>query len=611
LELKKNISVIGVFSISTGAMISSGIFILPGLAFQRAGAGTFLSYLLAGVLALLGIFSIIELSTAMPKAGGDYFFINRTFGPLFGTLSGFLGWFALSLKTAFAIFGISKILYVYWNLPILPVSGFLCLVFLMVNLAGVKEAVTFQIYMVAGLLLILVIFVIKGLPQVSLPRFEGLTPGKINSIVITSGFIFISFGGLLKVANISEEVNNPTRNIPLGMISSLLVVTMLYTAIVFVLTGVLEPEKFRSTLTPVVDAAGITMGPYGSYGVVAASLLAFITTANAGLMAASRYPLALSRDNLIPLLWAQVTPKKKTPVLALSATTLLVFLSLLLPLETLVKVASTVILTSYVLTNLSVIIMRESDLSNYKPSFKAPFYPWLQIAGILLFGFFIIDLGVQAIEISLGFLFLCFCVYIFYGRKRNKNEYALLHLLRKIADRRLTEDLLENELRDILINRDSIAQDTFDQMLRGAQIRDIKGPIDFSQLLQRLKEPLGKLSGLDPEEAVKAFMDRQELSNTAISDFLALPHIVLEDDCPSFMYIIRCREGVSFSDTEPEVKAVFFLGGSKGKRVLHLKTIAALATLVGEPGFQELWMDTEKPRDIKDKMLLSKRRRYF
>ena len=114
--LKKQLGFLDIFSISAGAMISSGIFILPGIAFARTGPSVFVSYMLAGLLAATGLLSIAELSTAMPKAGGDYFFIARSLGPLGGTISGFLSWFALSLKSAFAIFGIAEILYVLHTL---------------------------------------------------------------------------------------------------------------------------------------------------------------------------------------------------------------------------------------------------------------------------------------------------------------------------------------------------------------------------------------------------------------------------------------------------------------------------------------------------------------
>jgi amino acid transporter len=100
-------------------MISSGIFILPGLAFSYAGPAVFISYFLAGVLALVGVLSVIELSTAMPKAGGDYYFVTRSLGPLVGTVSGIMSWFALSLKTAFAVFGIAEIVFLLTGTPVL------------------------------------------------------------------------------------------------------------------------------------------------------------------------------------------------------------------------------------------------------------------------------------------------------------------------------------------------------------------------------------------------------------------------------------------------------------------------------------------------------------
>ena len=107
MGLKRELKLLEVFCIASGAMISSGIFILPGLAFAKAGPGVVASYLLAGLLAIPGMLCVAELATAMPKAGGDYFFITRSFGPAVGTVSGILSWFSLSLKSAFALLGMA------------------------------------------------------------------------------------------------------------------------------------------------------------------------------------------------------------------------------------------------------------------------------------------------------------------------------------------------------------------------------------------------------------------------------------------------------------------------------------------------------------------------
>ena len=230
---------------------------------------------------MVGILSVIELSTAMPKSGGDFYFINKTFGPALGTMSGFLGWFALSLKSAFAVFGIAEIFYLFTGVSVLITGLVLCLFFVFLNIIGVREAVIFQIILVSGLLALLLVYILAGLPRIDRSLYTPFLPRGLNEVIATSGFIFISFGGLLNVANISEEVIKPRRNIPLGILVSILSVTFFYTVITFVITGTLPGEAFAGSLTPVADSAGNVMGEPGYYVILASSLLAFVTTANA------------------------------------------------------------------------------------------------------------------------------------------------------------------------------------------------------------------------------------------------------------------------------------------------------------------------------------------
>ena len=610
MKLKKGLNFFDVFSIATGAMISSGIFILPGLAFARTGPAVFISYFLAGILALIGIFSIIELSTAMPKAGGDYYFINRSLGPFIGTISGFLSWFALSLKSAFAIFGISEIIFIVTGFPVLISSIIVCIFFILLNIIGVKEAAKFQVSLVSGLLIMMVLYIIFGFSKINTSYFYPLVPRGINSIFTTAGFIFISFGGLLKVASVSEEIKNPKKNIPLGMIVSVITVTIIYTLILIVTVGVLPAAKFSSSLTPIADAAKNIIGTPGFIIISIAALLAFITTANAGIMSASRYPLALSRDNLLPNAVSKINKRFKTPVLSIFITGLFIVLALQLPLEMLVKAASVVILTAYVLTNLAVIILRESKLKNYRPSFKAPLYPWLQIFGIIVFSFFIIDLGLEAIEISIAFLLISVSFYLFYGKKKYAGEYALLHLLKRITDNRLTDHILESEFRDILCERDNIKSDKFDNLVKTAKILDLEGPLEMNQLFEIISENISNEIEIDKKEIFTLLKNRQEDCNTAISPFIAIPHIIIEGSNHFFLILIRCKEGIKFTSKENSVKAVFAFIGTKEDRAFHLKTLAAIATLVQQDDFEENWVNAENIHYLRDMVLLSKRMRF-
>jgi basic amino acid/polyamine antiporter, APA family len=113
MKLTKNLGFIPVLSITIGSMMSSGIFILPSVAFSHTGPSIIISYLIAGICALIGSLSMIELTTAMPKAGGVYFFTSRSLGALVGTLSGLLMWIAIAMKGAFAIYGLAAVVSLY------------------------------------------------------------------------------------------------------------------------------------------------------------------------------------------------------------------------------------------------------------------------------------------------------------------------------------------------------------------------------------------------------------------------------------------------------------------------------------------------------------------
>ena len=161
--LKKELTLLDVFCVATGAMVSSGLFILPGLAFAKAGPAVMFSYIIAGIFCLPTLLSMAELTTAMPKAWGDYFYIMRGFGPLLGTLAGFSTWFSLSLKGAFALMGMGAYLSIITSLPINVIAFWLCLFFVILNLIGIKEAGRFQVFLVLGLLGLLFSYIVLGM----------------------------------------------------------------------------------------------------------------------------------------------------------------------------------------------------------------------------------------------------------------------------------------------------------------------------------------------------------------------------------------------------------------------------------------------------------------
>jgi amino acid transporter/mannitol/fructose-specific phosphotransferase system IIA component (Ntr-type) len=609
-NLKKQLSFIDVFSLAAGAMISSGIFILPGLAFAQTGPAVVISYVLAGILALTGVFSVAELSTAMPKAGGDYYYVNRSMGPMLGTISGVMSWFALSLKTAFAIFGIAEVMHLMTGYHIIPISVVVCIFFIGLNIFGVKEAAKFEVILVFSLLLMMAAYIILGLSHVKVTNFEPFLTGGFNSVLLTSGFVFVSFGGLLKVSSVAEEVQDPQWNIPFGMITAVIVVTGMYALLLIVTVGVLPGAELKSSLTPVADAARIFSGNPGFYAITIAAMLAFITTANAGILSASRYPMALSRDNLLPESMSKVSPRFNTPIRSVLITGVFIILSLFLPLEMLVKAASTVVLTSYLLANVAIIILRESKLHNYRPSFKSPLYPWIQLVSIVIFTLLIVDMGMVTVEISMGLIVAALLLYFFYGKNRANGEYALLHLIARLGNKELSSYDLESELKAIVHHRDEIVNDDFDKIVAKAEVFDFENKMSKDELFEKLVEHLSNRFNLKQSELLHLLKEREAECSTVLIPTVAVPHIIINGENIFDLLLIRCKEGVYFSDKAPAVKAIFMIVGTKDNRRLHLLGLAAIAQTIQCVEFERRWEEARSDNNLRDIFLLSNRQRF-
>lgn len=150
-NLKKELNLLKVYAIATGTTLSSGLFLLPGLAAAQAGPAVVLSYLIAALHIIPAMFSMAELSTAMPRAGGLYYFLDRSMGPYWGTVGGLGTWLALVLKTAFALIGMGAYVYLFLpNIPMLPLAFGFAIFFGGVNLFRAKATGSFQVFLVGG-----------------------------------------------------------------------------------------------------------------------------------------------------------------------------------------------------------------------------------------------------------------------------------------------------------------------------------------------------------------------------------------------------------------------------------------------------------------------------
>lgn len=617
--LKRKLNFIDIFCIAAGAMISSGLFILPGLAYSKSGPAIVVAYLLAGLLIIPSMLSQSELSTAMPKAGGTYFFVFRSMGANFGTLAGLANWFSLALKSAFALVGIgafaSLIFPSITMLEIKLVAAAFCLFFTVINIFGVKHVGRLQVLMVLLLIVILLIYIVKGIPDIDNSNFDVFMKGSTKTLFMTAGMIFISFGGLTKIASVAEEIDNPSKNIPLGMIAAFLVVMGLYFFTVFVTVGVLGDDLLLSgvdsyTLTPISDGAQRIMGNTGVIILSIAALLAFFSTANAGIMAASRNPMAMSKDQLLPSFFGYINSRFHTPVNSILFTSFFMVAVIFLPLETLVKTASTMMLLLFLFVNISVIIMRESGIQNYHPKFRSPFYPWLQIIAIVSYTFLIFEMGKITLIISAVFIVCSSLWFIFYGRIRSSRESALLHMVNRIKSVDLFTSSLETELKEIIRERDNILKDRFDHLIEKAIVMDINKKITKEEFFRAVAEKMCKSFDTDCDEVYYSLMQREKQSSTVLTDNLAIPHIIIAGEKKFSILMARCKEGIFFSEETPKVQIVFVIAGTKDERNFHLQTLAAIAQIVQNLSFEIKWLKAKNTEALRDIVLLGERRRH-
>jgi len=603
-----------VFSIAAGAMISSGLFVLPGLVYAKVGPAVILAYILAGVLILPALFAKTELATAMPRAGGSYFFIERSMGSAAGTIGGFASWLSLSLKSAFALVGIGVFATLInpsiteWGIKFIAIA--FCVFFIILNLTSVKFTGKVQVFLVMLLIALLCVYIFRGAMSLNVQRYAPFMPLDRRVLLAAVGMVFISFGGLTKVASIGEEVKDPARNIPYGMILAFCVVLLLYALTLFVTTGLLEGDEFAHSLTPISTGAHKIFGTIGGVVMAFAAIIAFVSTANAGILSASRFPMAMSRDQLLPESFAKVNKRFNTPHFSIIFTGIfMIVVILFLNLENLIKVASTMKIILFILVILACIIMRESKILNYKPAFASPLYPWLPIVGLIAYGFLLYGMGSAALLITGGFILASILWHKIYVREKAMRKAALIHIVERITAKEIAGDSLGAELRKMLRERDEIVEDRFDRLVKECEIIDIGKQTTLVDFFTIAAEKLAKRLNTDARQLVDSLIAREKDTTTVIRPGLAIPHITVDGEHKFELVVARCEAGINFTETLPPVYAVFILVGSLDERNFHLRALSAIAQITQDVDFDKNWLRAKNIEELRDIILLAKRHR--
>ncbi len=613
-KLIRKLGGLDIFCIAAGAMISSGLFILPGIAFAKIGPAIIFAYILAGIAVLPAMFAKAELATAMPKAGGSYFFIERSMGGWAGTMGGIASWFSLSLKSAFALVGIGAFVTLInpniseWEIKFIAV-GF-CLFFTILNLISVEFTSKIQVFLVIMLIILLIIYIFRGFFFLDPHKYVSSKPFNVHSLFAVSGMVFISFGGLTKIASVAEEIKNPNKNIPYGMIAAFCVVLPLYALTIFVTVGLLSGNELANSLTPLSIGGSKMGGIIGGILMSLAGILAFVSTGNAGILAASRFTMAMSRDGLLPDFFSRVSNRFKTPYFSIIFTGLFMMMIILfLNIESLVKVASTMQIILFLFVILSSIIMRESKIMSYKPAFISPLYPWIQILGIIVYLFFLYDMGTVTILTTILFVLISLLWHRMYVSGKTTRKSALIHIVERITAREIAGDSLNTELREILKERDQIIEDRFHKMVKDCIVLDLDHYTDMERFFTLVAQKMSNKLNIEKDKIFELLMNREKEGSTVLTPIVAVPHIVIDGEHNFAILLARCKAGIIFSESYPAVNAIFVLFGTRDERNYHLRALSSIAQILQDPSFETKWMTAKNEEALRDIVLFSKRMR--
>ena len=631
-RLEKRLGLVDVYAICTGAMFASGFFLLPGVATARAGPSVILAYLASSLLMIPGLLSMAELSSAMPRAGGPYFFIHRSMGPLAGTIGGLGNWLTLVFKSSFALVGMGAYLAIFVEVPIQPVAVALTVAFAALNILGAKETARLQVWLVTALLAIMAFYVVQGGfhllgAEAQALAADNLTPfftTGVAGFASTVGLVFVSYAGLTKVAAAAEEIRDLDRNLPLGMMLSLVTVGFIYVAGVAIMVAFVEPSVLHDDLTPVATAGDVFLqwlpGPTGLILVVIAAIAAFASTGNAGILTASRYPLAMARDRLT---WSGFDRIGRfgTPTVGILVTsTMMIVAILFLDVEALASLGSAFLLLMFALINLSVIIFRESHITSYVPGFRSPLYPWVQILGLVSTVGLIIALGPFYVAFVVGIVVLAAIWYRFYVRARASRRGAVYSLFLRLGQ--LRDQGVDQELWGILQERGASDADFFDEIVARAHVEDHRSAT-LEGVSATVAQVLAGRTGAARHELEQCLREAAPDAVIPGSRAAVIYPMVLDHVDHPEIALVRVRDGIAIDaarqfpgqetddqadgETASRVEALIFLASPQGQMTQHLRLLAQLAAVTEEPAFSQAWTRASTEQELLESVLRDER----
>ncbi len=408
-RLKRVLSLMDATMINAGGIIGSGIFMVPAtVALYTASSSLFfMVWILGGVVSLFGALSVAELGAAMPKAGGQYVFLNEAYGPVWGYL---YGWSAVVVinTASMAAVGVAfaeylKFFYPISNLAVKEIAIFSIILLTIINIVDVKSGARFQnVFSFAKLgailgVILLGLFLEGGSTQNFSPLFTDRSPlSLIGPLGLAMVAVLWTFDGWIFVTYVAGEVKNPKRNIPLSLILCMVIVVTVYLALNTVLVYVLGFDQMIGSELVMADAASKFIGGKGAAIVTIIILISLIGANNGFILTSARINYAMARDNRFFKQAAIIHPKFQSPANALIIQC--IWACILTFSGTFNQLITYIIFASWIFYGMSagaVIILRKKKPDMERP-YQIPFYPWIPIIFILFAIFLTVNTILEA-----------------------------------------------------------------------------------------------------------------------------------------------------------------------------------------------------------------------
>lgn len=395
-KLERVLSLLDATMINAGGIIGSGIFMVPATVALLAGSTSLILtvWILGGIVSLFGALSVAELGAAMPRAGGQFVYLNEAYGQVCGYL---YGWSAVAVINTASIAAVGVAFSEYlgfffpltdWGIKGIAITSVILLTILNIIdvKAGARAQNVFTLSKIGAILGIIILgLIMEGGSTENMQPFLSEKPlsGMMGPLGLAMVSVLWTYDGWIFITYVAGEVKNPGRNIPLSLIFCMLIVTSIYLLINFVFTYTLGIDAMGASDFVVSDSASIFLGDKGA-ALVTIIILISLTGANNGfVLTSARINYAMARDKIFFKQAAEIHPKFKSPANALLIQC--IWACLLTFTGTFNQLITYIIFASWIFYGLSagaVIILRKKKPDMERP-YKTPGYPWIPVIFIL------------------------------------------------------------------------------------------------------------------------------------------------------------------------------------------------------------------------------------